>query len=310
MVDKVSIYLSEILMPSLQRFHVSESFSTHIVETVRLQMESFLRHWDDLAFRKALLTVGVEEGTFYEPAAKLDVKCFVVVTLRNSPLETIQSDAYASAGMEKSISSEAVKAITGGAIRFFSSLNFDSLCLQAKKSTSSDFYQEIAVRHPVAWGALKAIGVTSAKTVDYPKVPFEEPFHIGALDSSGGKTQEKEEAVKFKDVVFDGYSPDWDPALVELLEHISASSGNIFIVDSLKSVTRNFEKLMDILEFLLTHGQRFASTNFYIENGHVERRVKLLRAGHTMSEMENNLKQLTGLGHRHTSALKNFFKTE
>lgn len=256
------------------------------------------------------MTIGIEKGVFYEPAAKLGVKCFVVVTLRNSPLETIQSDAYTSAGMEKRLSGDAVRAITGSAIRFFRSLDFDSLCLQAKMSIGSDFYQEVAARHPVAWGALKALGATTAKTVDYPKIPFEEPFRIDALDGFCGKTQEAEDAVRFRDTVFDGYSPCWEPALVELLEHISTSDGNIFIADSLKSVTRNFEKLMDILEFLLTHEQKFASTNFCMENGHVERRGKPLCAGHTMTEMANNLRQLTGLGHRHTAALKKSLESQ
>ena len=71
----------------------------------------------------------------------------------------------------------------------------------------------------------------------------------------------------------------WDPQLLEVLRSLSPSSRSIFVVESLKSATRNFEKLLDILEFLLTHDLKFASTNFYIENGHVERRIKPLRAG-------------------------------
>ena len=71
----------------------------------------------------------------------------------------------------------------------------------------------------------------------------------------------------------------WDPQLLEVLRSLSPSSRSIFVVESLKSATRNFEKLLDILEFLLTHDLEFASTNFYIENGHVERRIKPLRAG-------------------------------
>lgn len=95
----------------------------------------------------------------------------------------------------------------------------------------------------------------------------------------------------------------WDPQLLELLRKLSSSSGKIFVVESLKSATRNFEKLMDILEFLLTHDLKFVSTNFYMENGHVERRVKPLRAGHTSKEIKNNLSQTAGLGYRHAAAL-------
>lgn len=87
------------------------------------------------------------------------------------------------------------------------------------------------------------------------------------------------------------------------LRSLSPSSRSIFAVESLKSATRNFEKLMDILEFLLTHDLKFASTNFYIENGHVERRIKPLRAGHTSKEIQKNLSQTAGLGYRHAAAL-------
>lgn len=99
------------------------------------------------------------------------------------------------------------------------------------------------------------------------------------------------------------YSAMWDPQLLELLRKLSSSSGKIFVVESLKSATRNFEKLMDILEFLLTHDLKFVSTNFYMENGHVERRVKPLRAGHTSKEIKKNLSQTAGLGYRHAAAL-------
>lgn len=70
------------------------------------------------------MLLGSEEGPFYEPAGKADVKCFIVVTLRNSPIETIQSDNYVSAGMQNSLSSQDVKEITSGAIRFFNPLDF------------------------------------------------------------------------------------------------------------------------------------------------------------------------------------------
>ena len=99
------------------------------------------------------------------------------------------------------------------------------------------------------------------------------------------------------------YSAMWDPQLLEVLRSLSPSSRSIFLVESLKSATRNFEKLMDILEFLLTHDLKFASTNFYIENGHVERRIKPLRAGHTSKEIQKNLSQTAGLGYRHAAAL-------
>lgn len=304
MVEKVTQYLQDVLVPTLDHFRVPAAYTRQIIDTVELQMISFLRHWDDLAFRRTLLLLGSEEGPFYEPAGKVDVKCFVVLTLRNSPIETIQSDNYASAGMQSSLSSQNVKTITSGAIRFFNPLDFSSMCLQAKKCSGCDYYQEIVERHPVAWAALRALGTTSAKIIDYPKVQYNNPFSIEACNEiqiNGEDESQKERLTK--KVIFDGYSAMWDPQLLELLRKLSSSSGNIFVVESLKSATRNFEKLMDILEFLLTHDLKFVSTNFYMENGHVERRVKPLRAGHTSKETEKNLSQTAGLGYRHAAAL-------
>lgn len=304
MVEKVTQYLQDVLVPTLDHFRVPAAYTRQIIDTVELQMISFLRHWDDLAFRRTLLLLGSEEGPFYEPAGKVDVKCFVVLTLRNSPIETIQSDNYASAGMQSSLSSQNVKTITSGAIRFFNPLDFSSMCLQAKKCSGCDYYQEIVERHPVAWAALRALGTTSAKIIDYPKVQYNNPFSIEACNEiqiNGEDESQKERLTK--KVIFDGYSAMWDPQLLELLQKLSSSSGNIFVVESLKSATRNFEKLMDILEFLLTHDLKFVSTNFYMENRHVERRVKPLRAGHTSKETEKNLSQTAGLGYRHAAAL-------
>lgn len=304
MVADVTQYLQDVLAPTLDHFHVPAAYMRQIIDTVELQMTSFLRHWDDLAFRRTLLLLGSEEGLFYEPAGKADVKCFVVVTLRNSKIETIQSDNYASAGMQARLSSQDVKAITSGAIRFFNPLNFSSMCLQAKNGSGCDYYQEIVERHPVAWAALRALGTTSAKIIDYPKVQYKNPFSIEACNEiQTDCADEFKQGRLIQETVFDGYSAMWDPKLLAVLRTLSTSSINVFAVDSLKSATRNFEKLMDILEFLLTHDLIFASTNFYIENGHVERRIKPLRAGHTSKEIQKNLSQTAGLGYRHASAL-------
>ena len=304
-VEKVTQYLQEVLLPTLRQFQVPEAYAEKIADTVALQMVSFLRHWDDLAFRRTILLLGMEEGDFYEPAGKADVKRFVVVTLRNSPVETIQSDHYASAGMKRSLSDQNVKTITGGAIRFFNSLDFSEMCRQAKACTGDDFYQEVADRHPVAWAALRALGTSSAKTVDFPSVRSDNPFSANGycMADSDHKAADTQTSLSRK-VVYDGYSPEWDPQLQALLAHLTAAPGGALVVDSVKSLTRNFEKLMDILEFLLTRNGVFASANFYIENGHVERRMKPLRAGHNSREMDANISQTAGLGYRHAAALK------
>lgn len=304
-MDPVAVYLNDILTPRLRKYGVSESFLFYTINTIHVQATSLLRHWDDRAFRNTILLLGLEEGSFYEPASKIDVRSFVVVVIRNSPIETIQSDACKEAGLSAPISNSAVKEITAEAIRYFSKQDFSILCKQAKDSTKRDIYQEMMRDHPVCWAALNKLATTSAKTVDFAKVSCDIPF---ALDGISPKHNEDFEDVMVGDVVLDGFASSVDPSLADLLCHLCASENNAFIVDSFKALTRNVEKLFGVTEFLLSRGHVFVTSNFYLENGHVERRVKPLRAGHTTTEMFNNLSQTTGLGHKHKTTLSHYIK--
>ena len=144
-MDAVPHYLNDILAPRLRGYGASEQFLLHAIDIIHSQMTSLLRHWDDRAFRNTCLLLGMEEGSFYEPPAKLEVRCFVVVTIRNSPIETLQSTAYAEAGLRQGLTSKEVKEITSEAIRYFSKQNFTELCSQAKGSAENDLYQQLAM---------------------------------------------------------------------------------------------------------------------------------------------------------------------
>lgn len=304
-MDAVAVYLNDILTPRLRKYGVSESFLFYTINTIHVQATSLLRHWDDRSFRNTILLFGLEEGSFYEPASKIDVRSFVVVTIRNSPIETIQSDTFKEAGLLSPIPNSAVKEITAEAIRYFSEQDFSMLCKQAKVSTKRDIYHEMMRDHPVCWAALNKLATTSAKTVDFARVSCDIPFE---LDGVSPKHNKDHENVMFEDVILDGFAPSIDPSLADLLCHLCASKNNAFIVDSFKALTRNVEKLFGVTEFLLSRGHVFVTSNFYLENGHVERRVKPLRAGHTTKEMLNNLSQTAGLGHKHKSTLNHYIK--
>ena len=302
-MDAVSHYLNHILTPRLRGYGVTEQFLLYTVSTIHTQMTSLLRHWNDRAFRNTVLLLGMEEGSFYEPPAKIEVRCFVVVAIRNSPIETIQSDTYPEAGLSQILNSKDVKEITSEAIRYFSKQDFAELCSQAKLSTKRDLYLELAEEHPIAWAALQCLAGMQGKTADYPPVQVEEPYHLDGIDDG---TEGTAEPGKLVVGVYDGYSPEIEPPLVEYLKMLSADSNGVLIVDSFKSVTRNVVKLMGILEFLLTRNLLFVSTNYYLENGHVERRMKLLRAGHSTRDMKRNMADTTGLAYKHRLMLNKF----
>ena len=56
---------------------------------------------------------------------------------------------------------------------------------------------------------------------------------------------------------------------------------------------------MLIMEFLFSRWTPLITTNYFISNGHIERRPKPLKAGHTHDEMYKNWKQTDGLGKYH-----------
>ena len=260
-MDAVSHYLNHILTPRLRGYGVTEQFLLYTVSTIHTQMTSLLRHWNDREFRNTVLLLGMEEGSFYEPPAKIEVRCFVVVTIRNSPIEMLQSNSYAEAGLSQGLGKKEVKEITSEAIRYFSKQDFAELCGQAKFRTERDLYLELAEKHPVAWASLQCLAGMRGKTADYPPVQVEAPYHLDGIDDC---VEETAEPGKLVVGVYDGYSPEIEPPLVEYLKALSADSIGVLIVDSFKSVTRNVTKLMGILEFLLTRNLPFVSTNFIL----------------------------------------------
>lgn len=47
--------------------------------------------------------------------------------------------------------------------------------------------------------------------------------------------------------------------------------------DSFKMLTRNIEKLLFVINFVLANEGVFATANYFISNGYIERRVEYLR---------------------------------
>lgn len=300
----IACYLDKILLPKLKTFGVSNDFCNYTIETIERQMLSLIAHWDDIAFRKSVLLIGMEEGLFYEPTAKADIKAFVVVTIRNSPIETMQSDFYAESGLKAPLTNEQIKSITSDSIRFFNSLNFSSLSNSLKNTTlCPDYYYQILNNHPVTKNALEKLSTTLSKSLTYKPVEFTNPYDLEELK---GYLKDENKEFKTQAVVLDGYSSEFDPMLCQILQRLASQNHGAFIGDSFKYVTRNFEKLIKILEFLLTHNICFATPNYFIENGRVAQRINLLKASHTDSEFKKKRTQIEGLSHIHKAVFKKF----
>ena len=299
-MDTVKKYLNKVLIPRLRKYGVCEPFISNIANIVEMQIMSLLRHWNDLAFRKTVLLLGMEEGSFYQPPAKTEVRAFVVAAIRNSPIETLQSAGFAAAGLSAELTDADVKAMTSDAVTYFAKQDFVQLCNQITVLSTYDIYEHIKATHPVSWTALEQLAVMTSKVKDFPRVGCSAPFSLDEILPSGALNNIP---TALEDVL-DGYERALGRRLTDILTYLIGSENNsCFVIDSFKFLTRNVEKLFDVFEFLLTRDIAVATTNFYISNGHVEKRAKLLRAAHSTEEYINNLSQTTGLGYKHKAAL-------
>ena len=79
-MEIIDRYLNNKLAPVLRMYGAKEDYISETLKVIESQMYSLLKIWRDVPRRKAILLLGAEEGLFYEPPSKKDVRCFVVVT--------------------------------------------------------------------------------------------------------------------------------------------------------------------------------------------------------------------------------------
>jgi len=99
----------------------------------------------------------------------------------------------------------------------------------------------------------------------------------------------------------------FNDSLCQLLKGILDKESHIFVIDSFKMLTRNFEKLMKVLEFVLTHNAIFLTSNYLLSNNYVSRRKDLLRASHNFEEFYDKIKYLPDISGKYNAVLKEKF---
>ena len=293
-------YLNETLKPQL----ADPGVSAYIISTVREQMLSCVYHWNDMPFRKALLVIGEEEGSFYLPKADADVRNFVVVTLRNSALESIHADSYRPAGQGRRLTPDDIKAITSAAIEYFKMVDFPAMADEIGL-LENDKYGGLAKKYPVSWAALTHLANTTKQVIEYEPIPITAKPNLSIL-----KPQKAVSGLFFNEklsqkmqVTVDGYSLTIDHGLLHILNTV-IKDDLPFIGDSFKGISRNIEKLLAVMEYILCHELLYITSNYLIANGYAERRLKPLKPGHDHQEAKRNWLNGTGLTKRHKSWLQ------
>lgn len=276
-------YLYDLSINQLK--NIKYRYRTLILDDIKNRMCSLLSRWQQEDFRKTVLFVTDEEALFYEPIAEDDVRRFVVATIRNSMIEVAASVNCNQFKMSEPLSDEKIKNITMDAIRYFKQCKIETLQNEVKNMEYVDIYGEVSKKYPLAWDVLKRVAAANGTEDIFEKIYEEKSEDTEILISEN----------KYKMVICDGYSLEFDDYLKEEIGDVITGRIDIFYVDCFKMLSRNLEKILHVLEIVLQNGKAFVTCNYYISNGRIERRRKILRAAHSEKDMFDNIRNLKGL---------------
>ncbi len=272
--NEIDFYLYNILKKQLQKFRVSSYGLYSTLKNVNKQLNSIIKHWNDKEFLDIIFLTTMEEGNFYEPMVNKHIGNLIVLGVRNSLLEIIASNDYKSFGLKKNIKDSDIKEITSTAIEYFKNIDLEKL--SSKITTEDDYYYDTIQKYKISYQVLSKLSKCSIDQLEIEFPPIKcEPYFINEIYSSNDKGT----TLKVREVM-SGISEKIDQSLLSLLKGILEEKASFFYVDSFKYLSRNFDKNLKILEFILTHNGIFLTNNYFISNGYVSRRKELIRANH------------------------------
>lgn len=280
---EIQDYLDSLLNSGLKE--IKYRYREIIVADIRDRMCALLSRWDEEAFRRTVLFVTDEEALFYEPVADDNVRRFVVASIRNSMLEVAASVNCDRFKMQEPLPNETIRSITSNAILYFKQCEFNTLKQETKTIKYTDVYEEAIQKYPLAWEVLK-----KAALMENEELIFEEAQKTHFINIDGALVNEGNRIA-----VCDGYSLEFDDYLKEEIGKIITGEIDVFYADCFKMLSRNFEKILHVLQIILDHDKAFVTCNYYISNGLIEKRKKILRAAHNGKEdMFRNMRNRKG----------------
>ena len=300
--NEIDIYIQKILKKQLSRLKFSNYGLYSIIENVKSQLNSIIKHWNDTDFINAIFCTVIEEGHFYEPYINDKIGNLVVLGIRNSLLEIAASVDYKRYGLKNPLSNKDIKLITSSAIEYFKDIDID--LLSKKISIEDDYYYDIVKKYNVAYNALVKLGNCSSENLeiefekynDKPYV-FDEILNYKEVENIGNVVK----------TITNGISDELPDALIKLLKGILDKESSLFYVDSFKSLSRNFELNLKVLQLLITNNAMFLTNNFLITNGYVSRRNNIVRSSHGNNFNIDAIKSIGDVSKKYKNKLESLF---
>lgn len=218
-----------------------------------------------------------EEDLFYEPFAENGIRELVVAGVRNSMLEIAASESCGEFKMPEPLDDKTVRRLTSSAIEYFSACDLQELMQEARSMEYEDVYEAAAKKYPLAWNMLMKTALLGKREYDFKK--------IAEMDEKNPEEGQWVKSGEKKSIITDGFTLEFDDYLKDAVGEVASGKLDALYVDSFKMLSRNFEKILHVLQIILEHDKAFATCNYYISNGHLEKRKIILRAAHTEKEI-------------------------
>ena len=276
-------YLDSLLNEGLEE--VRFRFRQRIAEDIKNRLCSLLARWEEEEYRETILFTTKEEALFYEPYAEKGIRELVVAGIRNSMLEVAASVNCKDFKMPEPLSDKKIRELTAEAIRYFSDCELRALIQEAQNTVYEDVYEAAKCKYPLAWTVLSKIALLEASEWGFDKIQEEKKRVL--------TEEEMRTEPKIQKVICDGFTLEFDEYLEETIREVVGGKQDAFYVDSFKALSRNIEKVLHVIQILLESDRAFVTCNYYISNGYLEKRKKILRAAHNEKEMFMNTR-ITG----------------
>jgi hypothetical protein len=287
-------YIKSVLAPQLRSLGLNKRQMEIVVDDVAQRLESLLSHWNDESFRRTMLVLATEEASFWEPrTSSVEIRSLVLLAVRNSLIEDLgASHPYTKElrSRRELLPDDRMSWITSEAVKYFQAANLDGVPAPPARNVFGDLPR----RFPLAWHVLSLLGDSPQSEImcDLPVAECQ------PMDSVPSGRQVQRHAV-----VSSGIDPRLDSQLLEMLGLVKARKLDVFFSACFKSITRNPNKLLAIINDVLRYGGTVLTPNYFLSPSYLARRDPLLRPIHYNFELEAQLNDVTGLCERHRNAL-------
>ncbi|MEV5989363.1 recombinase family protein [Streptomyces sp. NPDC052051] len=244
-----------------------------------------------------LVTPFIEEVSQHLPlSAPAWLRAAVVVAVRNSRLE----DFHALGGPLRAAD---IMAITQAATEPLA-----LLLEEPGTPVSNNTLAGLGARYPRAWACLTALSDLMASDEDAERAYSAPQAPVPSLPGSHEKTH-AEQATSIKalpagqGVVASAIDPRFDQALLAMMQQVKDGNAEVVPLSALSRLSRNSDKQLRVLDFLLAHGATVLTTNYLLSPDMVAVRIRPLVKPDSYN-LRRSMKQLRGLGPTHTALIK------